>query len=156
MAVVIVIAIGLAFAAGFTTATFNSRIGPTAPSSSSTSSTSAVSTLCTIPDEGGLVLRILNSSTGQPISSVPVQVQNLYPECPPNPHTTENLGVMTTDANGTIITGGLGEFYFGVNDSGYYSVDAGIKLGGTTCVTLEIPSGEVHIWYSGLYASTAC
>ena len=153
MAVIVVVTAVLAFTAGFTGGTFNTRLGS---SVSPTSSTSTANTLCTIPDSGTLTLRILNSTTGRPIGSVPVQVQNLYPECLPNPHTTQDLGTMTTDANGTIMVDGLGEFYFSVNYSGYYSVDAGIGPEETTCVTLSITSGEVHIWYSGILQSIGC
>lgn len=146
-AAVVAVAI-VAFAAGFEASSVIPRTGGTV------SSTSTVSTLCTIPAEGSLILTILNSSTGKPLPSVPVQLQNLPPACAPNPHTTETLGTMTTGSNGTITTGGLGEFYLMVDYSGSYLVEANIGPVKTTCVTLSIPSGEVHIQYSAPFASS--
>ena len=113
-----------------------------------------VSTICTINVEGDLVFKVVNSSTGLPISDVPVQVQNLYPLCPPNAHTTSNLGTLKTDANGTLVVGGLGEFYLHVNYGGEFSVNASVGPVRATCVTLEIPSGAVNTTYSQSFASS--
>ncbi|HZW84852.1 MAG TPA: hypothetical protein VFE91_02985, partial [Nitrososphaerales archaeon] len=66
-------------------------------------------TTCTINVEGNLDLRIVNSSNGNPIPGAQVEVSNLYPICPPNPHTTAVVGILTTDSNGSISVGGLGE-----------------------------------------------
>lgn len=108
-------------------------------------SNSPTSTTCIIPVEGEIMFKVLNSTTDKPIASVPVQVERLYPECSPNPHTTENLGTLTTNVNGTIIVGGLGEYYFHVNYHGTYSVNASIGPVATTCVVLRIPSGNYTV-----------
>ncbi len=42
-------------------------------------SSSSASTFCTVPDTGELMMRVLNSSDGQPISSLPVQVEEYLP-----------------------------------------------------------------------------
>jgi len=55
---------------------------------------------------------------------------------------------MYTNVNGTLTTGGLGEFYLTINYSGNYYVEASIGPVRATCVTLSIPTGETHIVYS--------
>jgi hypothetical protein len=122
-------------------------------------SNSGVSTTCVINAEGELIVKVLNSSNGEPIGSVPFQVEYLYPYCPPNPHTIQDLGTMKTNASGIILLGGLGEYYLAINDFGYrfgtYSVNASIGAETTTCVTIGIPSGDLSISYSQPF-QTSC
>jgi hypothetical protein len=116
---------------------------------SSTTTSSGISTICSIAAEGQLVVKVLNGSNGEPIGSIPIQVENLYPECPPNPHTTQDMGTMDTNGTGIILLGGLGEYYLTINYGlRSFSVNASIGPEITTCVTLGIPSGDLSISYS--------
>lgn len=152
VAVIVALAIVLAFAAGFGTSTTFPKSSSSITTTSSTIST--ISTVCTIPVEGNLILQVLNSTSGKPIGSVPVHVEYLAPDCSPNPHTIEDLGLMSTDTNGTLTIGGLGEYYFNVSYFGSYSVEAGVEPVRATCVTLSTPSTEVHIAYSQSFQSS--
>ena len=123
---------------------------------SSATTSSGLSTSCMIPDEGDLVMKVVNSSTGTPIGAVPVQVENLYPECPPNPHTIQDIGTMDTNGSGILLLGGLGEDYLNVTYGRQsYSVNASIGPESTTCVTLGIPSGDLSVSYSRPF-QTSC
>jgi len=145
VAVVLVIILVMAFLAGLGSSTVLLK----ANSTSGTTSSSTISTTCTIPDEGQVIMQVLNSTNGRPIPSAPVQAEFLAPECPPNPHTTVTLNTTLTNSTGYVTFGGeVGEWYLSV--SGYvYSVTATTLPGQIACVTFGIPSGETHIMYSG-------
>lgn len=123
--------------------------------SSSTSQTS-VATTCTIPDEGEVMMQVLNSTNGDPIGSAQVQAQFLAPECQPNPHTITTLSPMTTNSSGYVTLGGeVGEYILGVVGSGY-SVGVAVGPGQIACLTIGIPSGETHVTYTGFMATSLC
>jgi hypothetical protein len=135
----------LAFLAGLGSSTVLLKSNGTSGSTSS----STILTICTIPDEGQVIMQVLNSTNGRPIPSAPVQAEFLAPECPPNPHTTVTLNTTLTNSTGYVAFGGeVGEWFLSVD--GYaYSVSATTLPGQIACVTLGIPSGETHITYSG-------
>ena len=96
--------IATAFVAGFAAGTFlkNNTVTIFTTQTTSTVTTNPNATTCIILAEGNLILTILNSSSGKPISSVPVTIAHLAPYCPPNPHTTSSLGTMNTNGSGII------------------------------------------------------
>ena len=145
VAVALVITLVLAFLAGLGSSTVLLKGNSTSGSTSS----STILTMCTIPDEGEVIMQVLNSTNGRPIPSAPVQAEFLAPECPPNPHTTVTLNTTLTNSTGFVTFGGeVGEWY--LRASGYaYSVGATTLPGQITCVTLGIPSGDTSITYSG-------
>jgi len=112
-------------------------------------------TTCIIQAEGNLILKVVNDSTGTPISSVPVEVSHLAPLCPPNPHTTSYLGMAETTQNGTIsVCCDVGEYYFVVTYHGTYSVNASIGPERATCVTLALPTGKVDVSSSATFQNS--
>jgi hypothetical protein len=156
---IVVLVIVLAFGSGFSSAAFTRNtmatvtktltlVSTASSSGIQIATSSSVSATCIIPDESELIVRVLNSSNGEPIGALPIQVENLYPICPPNPHTIENLGTMNTNASGIIMLSGLGEDYLTINYFGRFSVNASLGPEGITCVMLGIPSGDVDISYS--------
>jgi hypothetical protein len=160
----VTLVVALAIAAGFGSATYshqNTTITTTktltsiySGSVSSVQTVQANSSVCTIPVEGNLIMKVLNSSSGKPIESVPVQVENLPPSgCP---RVKENLGTMITNDMGIITASGLGEFYFSITYFGnHYSVNASVLPVKATCITLGIPSGGLNISYSQPF-QTSC
>jgi len=67
-----------------------------------------------------------------------------------------NLGNFTTDANGTVMTGGEGTFYFAVRYNGSdFNATAELAPMGVTCVTLYVPSSETSN-STGQYGSFSC
>jgi len=150
--------ITIAFVAGIATGTFlkNNTVTIFTTQTTSTVTTNSNSTTCVILAEGNLILTVLNSSSGKPISSVPVTIAHLAPYCPPNPHTTSSLGTMNTNGSGIITCcSDVGEYYLKVNYLGSYSVNASIGPEKATCITLRIPSGELSITYSQSF-QTSC
>jgi hypothetical protein len=108
------------------------------------SSAPGVLTSCTIPDSGELLMKVLNSSDGEPISSLPIQVENYYPNCFSN-----NEGAVNTNGSGTILIGGIGDYNLTINyGQRSYFADTYIGPGTLTCVTLAIPSGDLDVSYS--------
>jgi len=145
VAVVLVVALVLAFLAGLGSSMFLLK-GNRAPSSTSSST---VLTMCTIPDEGQVIMQVLNSTNGRPIPSAPVQADFLAPECPPNSYTTVTMNTTLTNSTGYVTFGGeVGEWSLRVDGSAY-SVSVTTLPGQIACVTLGVPSGETHIVYSG-------
>ena len=114
---------------------------------SGTNSNVSISYTCIIPDSGDLFLTLQNSSSGMPLTSVPIQVSFLAPVCPPNPHATATIGQIMTNQSGiAFIEGEVGEYYFSLTYSGInYNVNASVGPEAATCVTLGIPSGKVNI-----------
>ena len=150
--------IAIAFVAGFAAGTFlkNNTVTIFTTQTTSTVTTNPNSTTCIILAEGNLILTILNSSSGKPISSVPVTIAHLAPYCPPNPHTTSSLGTMNTNGSGIITCcSDVGEYYLKVNYLGGYSINASVGPVKATCITLRIPSGELSISYSASF-QTSC
>ena len=95
VAVIMAAVIVLAFVAGLGSSTLLLRGSNT----SATTTSSSISTVCVINAEGEVDLQVLNSTTGEPIGSAPVQAQFLAPECPPNAHTTATLNTTMTAMN---------------------------------------------------------
>jgi len=122
-------------------------------SSSTSSNASGISTTCELTAAGSIVLKVLNSSSGSPIGSLPVHVEYLQEPCPPNPHTTENLGIQDTNGSGIISAGGLGEYFFRFPTYGSYSVNASIAPERVACVTVRVPSQQLEINYSATFSS---
>jgi hypothetical protein len=149
---IMVIGTVLAFLAGLGSSTVVLRGGNTSGATSS----SVVSTVCTIPDSGEVIMQVLNSTDGKPIASALVQVEFLEPPCPPNPHTITTLRPVMTNGTGYVIVDGeVGYYTLSVGDHGY-SASAGVGPGQIACITLGIPSGETHITYTGLMATSVC
>ena len=120
--------------------------GPTSPN---------VSVTCTVPDEGELLLQVMNSTSGEPIASAPVQGQLVLPACSPSTYTAVELNTALTNATGFVVFGGeLGEYHLYFPSFGNYFVDVSMNPGQTACVTLSIPSGETNITYSGMPGSS--
>ena len=152
VALVLVIGLVLAFLAGLGSSTILLRNNNT----SGTTSIATISTVCTIPDSGEVIMQLLNSTSGRPIASAPVQVEFLEPLCPPNPHTVITLSPMMTNSTGYVAVGGeVGDYTFRVS-SYEYSASATVGPGQIACITLGIPSGETHVTYSGFMATTMC
>jgi len=152
VAVIIVAVIVLAFLAGLGSSTVLLKGG----SASGTTSSSTILTTCTIPDSGEVIMQVLNSTDGRPIASAPVQVEFLEPVCPPNPHTMTTLSPTTTNGTGYVAIGGeVGDYTLSISGYGY-SASAAVGPGQIACITLGIPSGETHVTYTGLMASSMC
>jgi hypothetical protein len=144
VAIIMVAVIVLAFVGGLGSSTLILR----GSSTSTTTTSSSISTTCVISAEGEVVLQVLNSTSGKPISSEPVQAQFLAPECPPNPHTTTTLNQTITNSTGFVTFGGeVGQYYLNMDNYAYSAVVSTLPER-TTCVTLSIPSGETNITYS--------
>src|SRR5207245_9555944 len=131
--------IAIAFVAGFAAGTFlkNNTVTIFTTQTTSTVTANSNSTTCVILAEGNLLLTILNSSSGKPISSVPVTIAHLAPYCLPNQHTTSSLGPLNTNGTGIITCcSDVGEYYLKVNYLGGYSINASVGPLTATCVTL--------------------
>ncbi len=140
------------------TATSATGTGASSGTMSATITNSTLNTICSIAaPPGTLLLKIVNDSTGQPMPSVPVRAENLFPSCPPNPHTISSLGTMETNGSGVILLSGLGEDYLTViYGPRTYSVNASIETGVWTCVTLGLISGDLNITYSAPSFESRC
>ena len=144
-AVVMGIVIVLAFLAGLGLSTVLLRSTGTAETTNST----ALSTSCEFTAEGWVLLQVLNSTSGKPIVSAPIQGYSVVPPCPPYPQTTVALNTTYTNATGFATFGGtLDEYRLYLHSFGNYFVDVPIQPERTTCVTLSIPSGQTEIKYS--------
>ena len=109
-----------------------------------------------------LFLTVRNGSSGHPFSHLEVQVKESTPAdlCSPSgPSTTENLGAMYADVNGTIevcCTGStfffsipyLNGSYFG---SGYSVNSTATGAESVQCVTLSLPGGSVTTTYGAQF-----
>ena len=128
-------------------ATGNTSTTATARTASNTNT--AVAT-CTIAAEGFLLMRVLNSTDGEPISSLPAHVEALYPACSTNPPYKQDLGMDSTNASGFLPLSGPYEwFYVSIKfDAQSYSANASISAGIVTCVTLTIPAGGLNVTMS--------
>ena len=114
--------------------------------------TTNTSTTCVILAEGEVLLQVLNSTTGRPISSVPVQGQLTPVPCGSNPQTIIPLNTVLTNGTGYAVFGPeLGEYHLTLYTLGNYFVDVSTLPEKTTCVTLSIPSGETVIKYSATF-----
>jgi len=105
----------------------------------------AASTACLAKGDGVLILRVLNSSSGKPISSVPVQISHLvFIHCGPFGQSTTNLPARSTNGSGLVtLSSETGAYNLQVEYLGTYRLSASIEPAKATCVTLEIPSGKV-------------
>ena len=118
------------------------------------STSSMFTPTCVQLESEPLFLIVKNSSTGSPISSVPVQVKESTPTdlcSATSPNTTKSLGVLSTDVNGTIevcCTGSTFSFnatYLGAN---YQVTSTAEGAESVQCVTLYIPSGVTTTTFS--------
>ena len=110
----------------------------------------STSATCTIPDEGQVLLQVMNGTSGKPIGSAPVMGQLLLLGCSPNTYTAADLDTAMTNATGFVsFEGELGEYHLYFPTLGNYFVDVSMNPGETACVTLTIPNGETDITYSG-------
>jgi hypothetical protein len=166
VAIVVVIVMVSAFLAGLGSSTLLSKSGVTTIGTTTVGTTTTVTTIigttsaptiltiCTIPADGELVMRVLNSTSGEPIVSAPVQAQFSTPGCTSGSHTTVTLNTPSTNSTGYVEFGGeVGEYFLSV-DNYVYSVVVSTLPGRITCVTLGIPSGETHVTYSGFLESS--
>ena len=152
---IVIALIAIAFVAGYEVSSSKTAktITVTGGHSSSTSYTSGSNaTTCYFTAWGTVNLKVLNSSNGQPLGSLPVHVEYFPPPCPPTPHTTQDQGIMDTNASGLISVGGLGEYYFSFPTFGDYSVNASIQPERVACVTLSLPSQELQVNYSATFS----
>lgn len=110
-----------------------------------TTTTTSSSQKCTVIDSGDIGLTVLNSSNGKPISGLTIGVKEYTPMCATvgsGPYF--NLGSMTTDSNGTIMTGGLGTFSFNFSEGGVkYNVTGEALPMSLTCLAYYIPSDRL-------------
>jgi hypothetical protein len=120
--------------------------------STASSNSSGVLTTREFPAAGSIVLKVLNNPSRNPVQSLPVQVNDLASPCPPNPHTTEDLGVLNTKGSGIISVGDLGECYFRFPTYGNYSVSASIAPEKVACVTVSLPSQQLETNYSATFS----
>jgi DNA-binding beta-propeller fold protein YncE len=92
-------------------------------------------------------MKVLNSSNGEPIGSLPVQAEALQPACSSGPSVKEDLGTIDTNASGFLSLGGPYDWSYLAVSVGLrsYSVNASISAGALTCVTLGLPSGDLNI-----------
>jgi hypothetical protein len=146
--VVVVAGIGyLAYVSAPQPAPVSSTFAPSASSGSSTANVSSTaSSLCVQLESEPLFLIVRNSSTGSPISSVPVQVEKSTPVnlCAPTTTSTSDLGIVRTDTNGTIEVCCTGStFFFNAAYAGrsYQLNSTAEGAESVQCVTLYIPSG---------------
>jgi len=109
----------------------NTSLDTTSATSVSTQLQTSSSSVCIV--YGILGLTIINSSSAKPLSGLPVEVSET------SPCGKYNLGSMITDANGTIMTQGLGTFSFGLQ----YNVTGQAGPMSLSCVTLYVPSERV-------------
>ena len=102
---------------------------------------------CTFASEGFLLMKVVNSSNGQPAGSLPFQVEALYPSCLTSPAHAEELGTVDTNASGFLSLSGSYDWYYLTMSQGSqsYDVNASISAGSLTCVTLGIPSGTLNM-----------
>jgi hypothetical protein len=155
--VVVVAAIALALVAGLSSSTLLLRgNGTSTPTSTSRVSSTSTSTLnyetateCDIMVESEVVLRVLNSSTSEPIASEPVHAQFVPPGCP-----TTDFGTKQTNSTGIVAFRcyecyEAGQFNLTVGDYSK-SVVVWEHDQAAACVTLFIPTGEVQVSYSQL------
>lgn len=134
-----------------TTTTKLSTVTTTIPMT--TSSNSGISTVCEFGAEGILIFTLQNSSNGNPLGSVPIQVTEVAPLCGSTSYTTTTMSPLSTNASGIIIICcDTAKYYFALSYSGLnYYVNASIGIQIATCVTLGIPSGKVNITTSHQY-----
>ena len=109
--------------------------------------TTSSGSTCTFASEGFLLMKVLNGSNGEPVGSLPVQVEALQPACSSGPSVREDLGTIDTNSSGFLSLGGPYDWYYLALSNGprSYSVNASISAGALTCVTLSMPSGDVNI-----------
>jgi hypothetical protein len=148
VAVIMVIVIVSAFLAGLGSSAILSKNG-------SATGTTTTSTTCVIPDEGQVLLQVMNSTSGRPIADAPVYAQFLSQGCSPNTYTVVDLSTTLTNATGFVtFSGEVGEFHLNLHTFGNYFVDVSTNPGETACVTLGIPNGTTNIAYSGFLESS--
>ncbi len=144
------LAVAITVAAVIISATFFVALGSSTTVTKTvlgTSTSSSAGSACTFASEGFLLMKVLNSSDGEPISSLPVQVEALQPACSSSPSVKEDLGTMDTNASGFLSLGGPYDWYYFAVSVGLrsYSVNTSISAGALTCVTLGLPSGDLNI-----------
>ena len=105
---------------------------------------------CTFTAEGFLLMRVVNSTNGQPVGSLGVQVQALQPACASSPAVRETLGTIDANASGFLSVSGPYDWAYFAASVGprSYSVNASMSAGALTCVTLTLPSGNLDITQS--------
>jgi len=112
--------------------------------------TTTTTAFCSIEGEGFLLMEVLNSSNEEPIGSLPIHVEALYPACNSNPPYIQNLGTDNTNASRILSLSGPYNWFFLSTDygRGSFSVNATINAGAVTCVKLAIPTGSLNITQS--------
>ncbi len=108
-------------------------------------SSSSTSTFCTIPDDGELLMNVLNSTSGEPAGSLPVEVENYYPNC-----ISPSFRTASTNSSGMLLISGISDDY--ILTVSYHSLNftasTYIGPGTLTCVTFAVPSGDLEISHS--------
>jgi len=145
---VLLVGAGAGFLAGSSVA--GNRAGK---SSSTTSANSSIT--CSVPDEGQVLLHIMNSTSGKPVASAPVQGKLLLEACTPNAYTEVDLNPVLTNATGFVtFSGELGEYWLHFPTFGNHFVGVSMNPAETAFVTLYVPGGETNITYSGFLGSS--
>ncbi len=119
-----------------------------------TTTTSSTGPTCIQLDSAPMYLTVRNNSTGNPISSLPIQVQELPEAANPCSATdsTLNLGTMETNANGSIdvcCTGSAFFFRFTYGGATYQVSELAEGAESAECVTFYVPSNTTTITYPG-------
>jgi len=123
-----------------------------AKGTTTTTASSSISTECEVSAEGWVLLQVLNSTTGKPIPSAPVQAEVTPFYCNSSPPAATELNSTLTNSTGFASFGAyLGVYRFALSAYGNYFAYASTLPEQTTCVTLSIPSGLTVIQYSGSF-----
>jgi len=135
------------FGGVFTTVTSNAS---SITSGQTTSSSASLSSTCVIAGQaGGLELRILSNSTGEPVSGVVVTATNSPALCNGFPTTTQSETEFTTNSSTewySLPTGNDGSYSLALSylDENY-TLQASLMPMFTTCATLYLPSGTTNV-----------
>ena len=151
VAVVLVVVAVLAFSAGVG---FDGNILQSNTTTITTTKTTQIANTCVVPAGSDVFLYVVNSSTKQPIPSVPVHVKWHTGLCAPE-SLSADLGTYLTNSSGYIrLREPVGGYDMNVTYGGNYFVQASSQAPPRTIskVMLEIPSGSVTI----LYCNPSC
>jgi hypothetical protein len=119
------------------------------PGSDVASVTTNAVQVCPVTPSGSLVLTTFSSLDGRPISGLGVQATDRYSSCS-GEYTIVDLGDSVTNSSGMIsICCNSGSYNVRVDyQSVQYNAIANVSAGGSTCVSLFVPSGKVSVSYS--------
>jgi len=152
VAVVLVVAILMAFVAGLGSSAFLMKSSGT----SGTTSSATTSVQCSTAAAGGVRLQVLNSTSGKPVTSASVYGSVDFPDCS-NYYTSTTLGTAMTNATGFVSFGSwIGSYHLTVQGPHLtnYFVDVSTRPEKVSCVKLYIPSGEFTVNYSQTFSFT--